>query len=172
VNDQLKRCDSCHRPRDNAEELRLCPICGTERRLKGYPAVRFTFDSSNHKPNWHAHLGYIDRGQGSEGLTVSVYITEPDAYDHNKPRSVVHYFPVPPAAYDYRSWRRWLFNQLGLVDDHERMEHFTIAGEKPYAPDHKPGRDPYTVVERGTWEDADTSFRGERNHPETEVGNR
>lgn len=197
VNEQLKRCEKCRRPRDNADEQRLCPICG-DHRLKGYP-VRPTFDSSNdeqeirdalnvltkhklnwnvapfpqdvmqlveelnHKPNWGAYLQYVDRGQGSEGLTLSVYITEPDAYDHTKPRSVVHYFPVPPAAYDYRSWRRWLFDQLALVDDHERMEHFTIAGEKPYAPSHGPGNNPYLVREVGTEEDRRTSFRGELN---------
>jgi hypothetical protein len=117
----------------------------------------------NHKPKWRATLGYVDRDQGSQGLTLSVYIAEPDAYDHDSSRHVVHYFPVPPAAYDYRSWRRWLFDQLGLVDDHERMEHFTIAGETPYAPSHGPGNNPYLVRELGTETDRRTSFRGELN---------
>lgn len=114
------------------------------------------------RPSWRATLGYVDRGQGSAGLTLSVYITEPDAYHNENLRSVVHYFPVPPASYDEISWRRWLLDQMALVSLHEDMENFTIDGEKPFAPDHKPGRDPYTVIQRGTWADADVNFKGER----------
>lgn len=113
-----------------------------------------------HRPRWYFELGNVDRGQGSEGLTLSIYITEPDAYRPEKMRSVVHYFPVPPAAYDERSWRRWIFDRCGDVDTHERMEAFTIDGEKPYAPSHGPGNDPYMVREVGTVRDQRTSFRG------------
>lgn len=102
-----------------------------------------------------------DRGQGSRGLTLIINITGPDSYQHDKTISVNHLFPVPPAAYDARSWRRWLFDQIGLVDLHERCEFFTIAGEKPYAPSHGPGNDPYLVREVGTDLDQRTTFRGE-----------
>jgi hypothetical protein len=115
------------------------------------------------RPRWRAELGYVDRGQGSAGLTLSVYITEANAYDNDEMRSVVHYFPVPPASFDEISWQRWLFDQVGAVSGHEDMENFEINGVKPYAPDHKPGRDPYTVIQRGSWEDAKISFRGEVN---------
>lgn len=117
----------------------------------------------NHRPRWRVELGYVYRGQDCEGLTLSVYITEPDAYHSGGDRSVVHYFPVPPAAYDYRSWRRWLFDCLREVSTHEEMEHFTIGGEKPYAPSHGPGNNPYIVREVGTEIDRRTSFRGEVN---------
>jgi hypothetical protein len=124
----------------------------------------------NHRPNWTAVLHEdLDRGQGSRGTTLEVHIVEPDAYHPEKLRSVVHWFPVPPAAYDARSWRRWLFDRLRDIDTHEAMEHFTIAGEKPYAPSHGPGNDPYMVREVGTDLDRRTSFRGEVNQPPANV---
>ena len=73
----------------------------------------------------------------------------------------MHYFPVPPAAYDVRSWRRWLLEQVLLVERHEACEFFQLAGDRPYAPSHGPGNDPYLIRELGTDEDVRTSFRGE-----------
>jgi hypothetical protein len=118
-------------------------------------------DALCHRPRYRASLEDIDRGQGCRGLTLVVHITEPDAYHPEKLRGVVHYFPVPAAAYDHRSWRRWLFEQLRAISLHEDMEHFTIAGEKPYAPSHGPGNDPYLVREIGSELDQRTSFRGD-----------
>jgi hypothetical protein len=117
-----------------------------------------------HRQRYNAHLAdNLDRGQDCRGLTLVVDITEPDAYHPGKMRSVAHYFPVPAAAYDYRSWQRWLFEQLHSISLHEDMEAFTIDGEKPYAPSHGPGNDPYMIREIGTDEDRRTSFRGELN---------
>lgn len=80
--------------------------------------------------------------------------------------TVSHYFPVPPATYGRASWQRWLHDTLGKVDDHERMEDFTVAGERPFAPVHAPGHDPYVVREVASRADADTDFRGRRVHPD------
>ncbi len=113
------------------------------------------------RAGWTFDLSDLDRGQGSRGLTLSINITVPDAYHPERARSVVHYFPVPPAAYDSRSWRRWLFDRIGDVDTHERCECFEIDGVRPFAPSHGPGSDPYLVRELGTDEDVRTSFRGE-----------
>jgi hypothetical protein len=95
-----------------------------------------------------------------------------DSYDQDKPISVAHYMPVPPAAYDARSWQRWLFDQCLLVERHEAMEYFTVHAApgseesvKPFAPNHGPGRDPYTVHELGTDLDRRTSFTGAVNPP-------
>jgi hypothetical protein len=81
--------------------------------------------------------------------------------------TVNHYFAVPPATYDIRSWQRWLFDRLGDVDTHERMEDFALLYEenstevtRPYAPSHGPGNDPYMVREVGSDLDGRTSFRG------------
>ena len=78
--------------------------------------------------------------------------------------------PVPPAAFDTRSWQRWLFDQLLLVEQHEAMEFFAIhdspGGEhavRPFAPSHGPGNSPYTVLEYATDLDRRTKFTGEVN---------
>jgi hypothetical protein len=102
-----------------------------------------------------------DRGQGSQGLTLVINITGPNSYHPEETISVNHLFPVPPAAYDERSWRRWLFDRLADVELHERCEFFTVGEDKPYAPSHGPGNDPYLVREVGTEVDRRTSFRGE-----------
>jgi hypothetical protein len=123
-----------------------------------------------YKAGWTFYLSNMDRGQGSEGLTLVINIQGPDTYHPERVISVNHLFPVPPAAYDYRSWRRWLFEQILLVERHEAMEWFTLVDEveagrtpdvKPYAPSHGPGNDPYLVRELGTDEDRRTSFRGD-----------
>jgi hypothetical protein len=103
----------------------------------------------------------LNRGQGSSGMTLVITITGPDSYHPEKQISVCHYMLVPPAAFDVRSWRRWLFDQILLVERHEACEFFSIDGDKPYAPSHGPGNDPYLVREIGTDEDRRTSFRGE-----------
>lgn len=121
---------------------------------------------------WAFYLSDLDRGQGSVGLTLVININEPDAYHPERMISVNHLFPVPPAAYDMRSWRRWLFDRIGDVDDHERMEGFAFTEvvdadgatvtTRPYAPSHGPGNDPYMVREVVHSDvDARTSFRGE-----------
>lgn len=122
-----------------------------------------------YKPDWEFELVDIVRdpaplGQpNGAGLTLDITITCPDSYHPERMRRVAHYFPVPPATYDERSWRRWLFDCITKVETHEAMEFFTINGEKPYAPSHGPGNDPYMVREVGTELDRRTSYRGEVN---------
>lgn len=113
------------------------------------------------RPGWKVDLDNVDRGQGSKGLTLTVLIGGPDSYRPDLTIRVAHYFPVPPAAYDARSWRRWLFDRLADVDTHELCEGFTIGGAKPYAPSHGPGNDPYMVRELGTQADQEMRFTGE-----------
>ncbi len=81
------------------------------------------------REGWRVSLAHIDRGQGSEGLTLVVLRVGPDTYNPERTLRVNHYFPVPPAAYDERSWRRWLFDRLGDVDTHERMENFKLRDD-------------------------------------------
>ena len=111
----------------------------------------------------------------SRGLTLVVTREGPNSYDHAKVMRVAHYFIVPAATYNRASWMRWLFDQLGKVDEHERMEDFAFAAEqniapggatdevleRPYRPNHGPGWDPYLITVLGTEEDRRTSFRGE-----------
>ena len=116
-----------------------------------------------YRPRWRVRLEDMDRGQGSLGLTLVITTWTVDTYHPEEPIRVNHLFPVPPAAYDERSWRRWLFEQFLLVEQHECMEFFQIDGERPYAPSHGPGNDPYLVREIGTDIDRRTSFRGDLN---------
>lgn len=115
-----------------------------------------------YRPGWRATLSHLDRGQGSEGLTLDIITKGYDSYHPERGENyrVHHYMPVPPAAYNRRSWTRWLFEQFLLVERHEAMEFFAVDGERPYAPHHGPGNDPYIIFEHGTELDVRTSFRG------------
>lgn len=118
------------------------------------------------RPGWVVGLWDMDRGQGSQGLTLVITIEAPNTYRPEETIRVNHLMPVPPAAYDARSWRRWLFEQIRLVDLHELMEGFVLDGQRPYAPSHGPGNDPYVLREPdGTDLDTRTSFRGEVSPP-------
>jgi hypothetical protein len=117
-----------------------------------------------YRPGWQVRLEDLDRGQGSTGLTLIITTVGYDSYhpDRGQTYRVQHFMPVPPAAYDERSWRRWLLDQFLLVERHEACEFFTIDGEKPYAPHHGPGNDPYIVFDHGTADDVATSYLGVR----------
>lgn len=119
-------------------------------------------DKVKYKEGFTFNLSNLDRGQGSKGLTLVINYTGPDSYKPDQQISVNHYMIVPPAAYDKHSWTRWLLEQVLLVEQHEACEFFIIDGERPYAPHHGPGNNPYTIFDIGTVEDARTTFRGER----------
>jgi hypothetical protein len=129
-----------------------------------YPALLEKLISElEYRPGWRFHLDSIDRGQGSEGLTFMVRSLGYDTYhpERGENYSVWHYFIVPAAAYDERSWRRWLLDRMIEIETHEVCEFFAIGGERPYAPSHGPGNDPYMIREIGTELDRRTSFRGD-----------
>ena len=129
-----------------------------------------------YRDNWFFRLAAIDRGQGSLGLTLIITARVADSRNRHEVINVNHYMPVPPAACDERSWTRWLFEQILLVERHEAMEFFELLHmadylgqdgnrydqvERPYSPSHGPGNDPYMIREVGTVEDQRTSFTGE-----------
>lgn len=113
-----------------------------------------------YKAGWEFTLESIDRGQASIGLTLIIQITTPDSYHPERMRIVNHYFPVPPAAYMVGAWQRWLFEQVLQVEKHEAMEFFTVEGQKPFAPNHGPGQDPYAIKEVTTEKERRTSYLG------------
>lgn len=126
-----------------------------------FPAeLRDMVATVTYRRGWTFTMDDFDRGQGSAGLTLTIAVITKDTYS-GEPILVYHLFPVPPAAYDMRSWRRWLFDQIMLVERHEAMEFFQLDQVRPYAPSHGPGNDPYMIREVGTDEDQRTSFRGE-----------
>jgi hypothetical protein len=143
-------------------------MTGLMRQLAPSPdALIALVDQAGYRPGWTVKLEDINRGQGSQGLTL---VITTHGYNSVHPERgetyrVLHYMPVPPASYDERSWRRWLLDQFLLVERHEACEFFTIAGDRPYAPSHGPGNDPYLIREVGTDEDRRMSFRGNLNPP-------
>jgi len=116
----------------------------------------------HYKEGWSFFLQDLDRGQGSVGLTLVIHLETVDGYHPDKPFSVNHYMIVPTANYNRQSWQRWLFDQILLVERHEAAEFFVLDGQRPYAPHHGPGFDPYQIFEHGDQQDAQTDFRGSR----------
>lgn len=121
-----------------------------------------------YRPGWRVSLENVDRDKDSEGRIVGSGLTlviSTVGYNSYKPSDgetyrVFHYFIVPAATYDERAWMRWLFDQLVLVETHEAMEFFKIDRRRPFAPNHGPGRNPYSILERGSEADAATMFTG------------
>lgn len=114
-----------------------------------------------YRQGWRVWLEHEDRGQGSVGLTLNILVDTVNSYPPHQPMRVRHLFIVPAASYNRVSWQRWLLEQFLLVERHEACEFFTIDGEKPYAPHHGPGFDPYIIFDHGDDLDRRTSFRGE-----------
>jgi hypothetical protein len=129
----------------------------------GLTVLRRLLEHLTYREGWHFKLyDDYDRGQGSRGATLVITVTAPDSAHPEDMIRVAHYMPVPPAAYNERSWTHWLFDQIGLVERHERMEFFRLHGKAVYPPQHSPGYDPYQLFEYGSIADAETDFRGVR----------
>lgn len=128
--------------------------------------LEWIIDNFKHRPGWRFNLRYIDRGQGSKGLTLIITTLTTDSYDEYDgteetliPRyRVNHYFPVPPAAYNRNSWMLWLLECLDKVDAHETREFFIVDGERPFAPHHSEGEDPYATFMIGDKETAQKKY--------------
>lgn len=115
-----------------------------------------------YRPAWRFSLKDLDRGQGSEGLTFIVVTEQFDTYNPEREMRVRHMFPVPPAAFNRESWLRWVLDRLVEIETHEACEFMVVDGKRPFAPNHGPGWDPYSIRELNTQEAAETSFRGKR----------
>lgn len=129
-----------------------------------YPTVLARLVEKLEYRRWRFRLEELDRGQNSTGLTLIITTLGVNSYDPGDWTDnyrVHHYMLVPPAAYNEVSWRRWLLEQVLLVERHEACEFFKIGGVRPYAPHHGPGNDPYVIFERGTDEEARTMYTGE-----------
>ena len=94
------------------------------------------------KPGWEFDL--VD-----EDGALRLVITVPgrDTYRPERSLTVRHFFPVPTTTFNEKSWRRWIFEMCRRLENHELGEWFKIGDERPFAPLHGPGEDPYTVHE-------------------------
>lgn len=121
-----------------------------------------------YRPGWHVRLiedldrDLVDGQIVGHGTTLVITTLGYDSYhpEDGQRYAVHHYFIVPAATYDAASWQRWLFECFLLVERHEAAEFYTIRGERPYAPLHLPGSDPYMITEVSTELERRTSFRG------------
>jgi hypothetical protein len=109
------------------------------------------------KPGWSFSLQFEDAT-----LRLVITVAGVDSYNPENPLRVAHFFPVPMATYNANTWRRWIFECCRGVENHELGEWFKIDGERPFAPMHAPGEDPYTIHEYRDWEDCQILQDGSR----------
>lgn len=109
------------------------------------------------KPGWSFRL--VDE-DGAKRLVIR--IEGRDNYDESSPFVALHYHPVPITTYNEKTWRRWIFEQCIRSMNHEIGEslRFGEGEERPFAPMHGPGEDPYTVHEIRPEIDARTTQDG------------
>lgn len=177
----------------------VCIYCTTEEALEAqtmtqrapYPTIlKELVDKVRYRPGWEVTLEDLqrdqDHGRGTAGgLTLVITTSTTNSYRWHTcdlcrspvtDYRVYHYFIVPAATYDKRSWTRWLFDQVLKVEQHECAEFFQLVTEgdfvtkdgsrtteyveRPFAPVHAPGADPYSIVEYATDTERRTSFRG------------
>jgi hypothetical protein len=84
---------------------------------------------------------------GSIALRLIITVPGFDANHPDNPLAVSHLFPVPTATYNEKTWRRWIFECCRGVENHELGEWFKVGEERPFAPLHGPGENPYMVHE-------------------------
>lgn len=103
------------------------------------------------KPKWSFRLKDED---GALRLVITVSGFDSSKPNDLMPMTVSHFFPVPMATYNEKSWQRWIFEQCRGVENHELGEWFRVDSEWPFAPLHGPGEIPYLVREFRPPEDA------------------
>ncbi len=114
------------------------------------------------KPGWSFRLKDED---GALRLVIRVAGYDSAHPDTLFPRTIDHYFPVPTATYNEKSWRRWMFECCRGVENHELGEWFRIGSEWPFLPMHGPGENPYLVHEFRPIEDTLTTQDGSMRQP-------
>jgi hypothetical protein len=120
-----------------------------------FDILRKVVNEAKCKPGWDFIL--VDE---NGALRLVIEIETVDNYNHSQPFVVGHYHPVPTTTFNERSWRRWLFEQCLRTMNHEIGEALNFNGERPFAPMHGPGEDPYTVHEIRPEIDARTTQDG------------
>ncbi len=114
------------------------------------------------KPGWSFEFTKAIESDGSLVLRLIISVRGLDSRAEGEHELTIrHYFPVPDATFNMKSWRRWLFEMCRKVENHELGEWFRIDDERPFSPCHAPGEDPYTVHEYRDEVDARTNQRGD-----------
>lgn len=98
------------------------------------------------KLGWSFSFHGVQGGEGKR-LVITVAGYNSTDYPHHTPLTVRHFFPIPDSTYNEKTWRRWIFECCRGVETHELGEWFVVNGERPFAPLHGPGENPYLVHE-------------------------
>ena len=86
--------------------------------------LRQLVEKARCKPNWSFRLKDED---GALRLVIRVAGLDSSRPDERVPLTIDHYFPVPTATYNEKSWRRWMFEMCRRVENHELGEWFRVA---------------------------------------------
>ena len=129
-----------------------------------HDVLRQLVEKTKCKPKWSFRLHDED---GALRFVIRVSGYDSSQPDDLVPRTIDHYFPVPTATYNEKTWRRWMFEMCRRVENHELGEWFRIGSEWPFAPLHGPGEDPYTVHEFRPMVDELTTQDGSVRRPYT-----
>jgi len=145
-------------------------IC-TPPSMTDYSALQWVVSSLRYKPGWSFRLvhgpsmnygvtgtiadatGCVTSAgspaffaQSGETVLLAITLTSPDSDEPRRMISVTHHLTVPP--YEVMPWKRWVLEQILLVERHEACEFYQIGGDRPFYPDHGPGANPYQLRER------------------------
>jgi hypothetical protein len=108
-----------------------------------YHILEKLVDSAECLPGWVFSLG--EGEDNSKVLLITISGT--NNYDRSQKFTVTHCHPVPCTTYNEATWKRWIFDQCVRSMNHELGESLKFDGNRPFAPMHGPGEDPYTVHE-------------------------
>lgn len=142
-------------------------------------------DTFHYKPGWRFRLVQdldrdyepddVDRerppiGRGTTLIITSLTYNSYREYESGDPPDyrVNHFKIVPPATFNWRAWRRWILDMCIEIEIHETCEFarwFNEDGDddRPFAPHHGPGENPYSIIEIGTVEETKMKYTGELN---------
>ena len=107
------------------------------------------------KPGW-----LFDMVEEDGALRLVITVPDNNSYPPHQPFTVRHYHPVPITTYNEKTWRRWIFEQCMRTETHEIGEWLRWGEDRPFAPLHGPGEDPYVVHEFRPEVDARTTQNG------------
>jgi hypothetical protein len=127
-----------------------------------YDVLRKLVEGDSKTPGVRCKPGWTFRIVDEDGaLRLVIRIDGHDNYNPDKPFSVNHFHPVPAGVtYNEATWKRWIFEQCRRTMNHELGETVRWGEDRPFAPCHGPGEDPYTVHEYRPEADAFTTQDG------------
>lgn len=118
--------------------------------------LRKLVEEVSYKPGWELKIVEED---GALRLKMTDWQCV-DAYNPGVSFPLSHFHPVPIATYNEKTWKRWIYEQCRRTENHEIGEWLRWGDDRPFAPLHAPGEDPYTVHEFRDNVDAQTTQDG------------